>query len=106
MKRFIIVTVISVLLTVGAVLGLYFGFENQPVLFDVYEKIVTYTVVTLWAFSVVPAYVYTAEWLEDKTFRFAFWCGYVLGLFFPLLIAPVLMVFYYVRTIEKLIKKR
>lgn len=105
MKKFLIVTAVSVLLTAGAVTAIYFGFKLDTFSYSVYEKLAAYTIVPLWAFSVVPAYVYTVEWLEDKSFMQAFWLGYVLGLFFPLIIAPVLMVIYFVGTIEKLFKK-
>lgn len=105
MKKFLIVMSVSLLLTAGAVIAIYFGFKDLFYEANVAEKAATYFLSTLWAFSAGPAYVFTIEWLENKTFMQGFWLGYVLGLFFPLLIAPVLAVIYIVGTVEKLIKK-
>ena len=106
MKKLLTVTAVSVLLAVCAVLLVYFGFKYEGYEADVYERVTAYLILPLWLFSAVPAYVFTFDWLKDKSFAQGFWLGYVLGLFFPLLIAPVLAVIYFVSAIEGLIKNR
>ena len=105
MKKLIIITAVSLLLATGTVLAVYFGIKNLSYEMNIYEKVFSYFILTLWAFSAVPAYAFLIEWLETKTFGQAVWLGYVIGFFLPLLAAPVLTVIYYVGTIEKIIKK-
>lgn len=106
MKKLLITTAVALALAVGAVLAAYFGIKSEYYEVNIYEKACDYFILPLWAFSVAPAYVYLIEWLSEKSFEQSFRFGYVIGFFLPLLIAPVLMVFFYVSTVENLIKKR
>lgn len=105
MKKLLITTAVAVLLAIGTVLAVYFGIKYLSYEMNIYEKVFSYFILTLWAFSAVPAFVYFCEWLDTKTFGQAVWLGYVIGFVLPILAAPVLTVIYYVSTIEKIIKK-
>lgn len=69
------------------------------------EVITSSILITLWGFSLIPAFVAEYDYLKNKSFEFGVWYGRVVGLVLPLLIAPALAVVYFVGETEKLIRK-
>lgn len=105
LKHLITVIAVSVILTACTVLLIVF--DPAYVMHDNAGKVISLIIVPLWAFSAVPAYTFAVCWAAEKLdFQRSVWLGYCLGITFPLLIAPVLMVFYFVGTIENLIRKK
>lgn len=104
-KDLAIVISVSVVLATVAVLSIVLAPEFADEGYRT-EAVVALSICPLWAFSVAPTYAAGYHWLKDKSFGFGAWFGLVFGLFLPLLIAPVFMVFYFVDSIENIIKKR
>ncbi|MDD4000127.1 MAG: hypothetical protein PHX62_04445 [Bacilli bacterium] len=68
------------------------------------HQILSYIFLSLWSFSFIPCFVYVYRWINSKSFE----QGMRLGVIFqsgliviPLLIAPYLMVKYYISLFSK-----
>jgi membrane protease YdiL (CAAX protease family) len=64
--------------------------------------------IAIWAFSIITAMVFFFRWLNKQSFEFGFVLGFgfgLSGLVIILLIAPVLMVRFYVDEYKKQSKK-
>lgn len=103
-KRLIIVIALSVILAGLAFLPVALVPEFTNPGYRV-EVITSSILITLWGFSIIPAFVAEYDFLKNKSFEFGAWYGRVVGLVLPLLIAPALAVSYFVGETEKLIRK-
>lgn len=103
-KRLLIVSGLSVIFAGLAFLPVVFVPEFTDPGYRV-EVTTSSILITLWAFSIIPAFVAEYDYLKNKSFEFGAWYGRVVGFVIPLLIAPALAVIYFVGEIEKLIRK-
>lgn len=107
-KKTINTLIISIILATVTVLLVYS--DPAP---NKLRQIFLYVFLPLWGFSIVPAYLFTFKWLNQKSLDESFRIGYHLGssfelgaFFLPILIAPYLMVQYYQFIIREIKKEK
>jgi hypothetical protein len=105
MKRQAITTLINSILFAAVIVLLIYLDPNPNKL----GQILLYIFLPLWGFSIIPSYLFSREWLNQKSFDEGARIGARLGSAFqlkvfliPIVIAPYLMVRYYRFVIKKI----
>lgn len=82
----------------GAALGLSLFLPDESV--GIIERICGGMLSALWAFGCVPSYLFCWRWLNERDVATSFSYGYFFklsGLFVPLILAPIGLIFYCVK---------
>lgn len=105
MKRKAITTLIISILLATVTVVLIYSDSNLNKL----GQILLYVFLPPWGFSIIPSYLFTCEWLNQKSFDEGVRIGARLGSVFqlevfllPIVIAPYLMVRYYQFVIKQI----